>query len=126
MASKASSAQPSDAANNVRRCPGVACRMSWMGPIALLGGLYGALRNCQFPILFESRNENLGEIAEPWTIRSISPEPQADRPPARLPFAETAQLGSRRPACRNTSPLRPRARESRREQGRGPCPLPDR
>ena len=50
MASKASSAQPNAAASSVRRCPGVACRMSWMGPIAMKCGLYGAFRNCQFPI----------------------------------------------------------------------------
>src|SRR5229473_4207729 len=33
MASKASSAHPRAAASRVRRCPGVACRMSWIGPI---------------------------------------------------------------------------------------------
>src|SRR5712675_1129487 len=51
MVSKASRAQPSAAASNVRRCPDVACFISWIGPIAIKGGLYGAERNCQFSIL---------------------------------------------------------------------------
>src|SRR5271167_1406854 len=35
MASKASSAHPIEAASSVRRWPGVACRISWSGPIAM-------------------------------------------------------------------------------------------
>src|SRR5580658_6570605 len=42
MASKASSIQPRAAASKVRRCAGLACFRSWIGPIAMRGAIVSA------------------------------------------------------------------------------------
>src|ERR1022692_995686 len=75
MASNASSIQPRAAANKVRRCPGVACLRSWIGPIAMREGLY-------------QRNSCEGTVVSPiwWNFysKSYPHAPQPSQIPLRL------------------------------------------